>query len=213
MNIMAVATSSADSLGEVRRAQLLDAAAVVFAEKGYQSATVKDIAALAGVAPGTIYLYFTNKRELLMGIVEQLITQAAMRSLGGLQEMQPEAAEEGEPVLERVLREFWHFGQENQALLRALVGEIWIDANLQQQLLNQVVRPILSTAEHYLRGRVANGKLQPCQPELVVAAVAGSLGMVLALRDPALGGILGELSDDQVVEALSQLFMRGLAPA
>jgi len=46
--------------------RILDAAIEVIAQHGYASSRVTDIAALAGVADGTIYLYFHNKEELLM---------------------------------------------------------------------------------------------------------------------------------------------------
>jgi TetR/AcrR family fatty acid metabolism transcriptional regulator len=46
--------------------RILDAAAAIFAEKGFHSARVSDVAERASVADGTIYLYFRNKEELLM---------------------------------------------------------------------------------------------------------------------------------------------------
>jgi TetR/AcrR family fatty acid metabolism transcriptional regulator len=46
--------------------RILDAAVSVFAEKGFHSARVSDVADRASVADGTIYLYFRNKEELLM---------------------------------------------------------------------------------------------------------------------------------------------------
>ncbi len=46
--------------------RILDAAAAVFAEKGFHVARVADIAARAGVADGTVYLYFKNKEDVLM---------------------------------------------------------------------------------------------------------------------------------------------------
>lgn len=41
----------------------------VFAERGFHSARVADIAARAGVADGTVYLYFRNKEEILMAAI------------------------------------------------------------------------------------------------------------------------------------------------
>ena len=55
-----------------RRNQILDAAARVFAEKGFHLATTKDIAKQAGISEGTIYNYFDNKMALLFGILERM---------------------------------------------------------------------------------------------------------------------------------------------
>ncbi len=46
--------------------RILDSAVAVFAEKGFHSARIADIAERAGVADGTVYLYFKNKDEILM---------------------------------------------------------------------------------------------------------------------------------------------------
>ena len=56
----------------LRRTQILEAATRVFAEKGYHRATTKDVARAAGMAEGTIYLYFENKSELLIALMEHL---------------------------------------------------------------------------------------------------------------------------------------------
>ncbi len=53
---------------EVRREQLLDAAAAVIVEKGFTSMTVADVAERAGVAKGTVYLYFDTKEHLVTGL-------------------------------------------------------------------------------------------------------------------------------------------------
>lgn len=50
---------------EVRREQILTAAAAVLLERGLNDTTVGDVAQAAGVAKGTIYLYFRSKAELL----------------------------------------------------------------------------------------------------------------------------------------------------
>ncbi|MFH1090017.1 MAG: TetR/AcrR family transcriptional regulator [Pseudomonadota bacterium] len=53
---------------EARRGQILKAAERVFAEKGFQEATVSDVAREAGVSDATIYEYFPSKEELLFSI-------------------------------------------------------------------------------------------------------------------------------------------------
>lgn len=49
-----------------RRKAILDAALDVFAERGFAAARLEDVAARAGIAKGTIYLYFADKRALFM---------------------------------------------------------------------------------------------------------------------------------------------------
>ncbi|MFP3124894.1 TetR family transcriptional regulator [Ectobacillus funiculus] len=51
--------------------QILDAAVIVIAENGYYQAQISKIAKQAGVADGTIYLYFKNKEDILVSLFEE----------------------------------------------------------------------------------------------------------------------------------------------
>lgn len=53
-----------------KRQALLESGSILFVEKGYDHTTAKDIAHHAGVAIGTFYRYFSDKRQLLMSILE-----------------------------------------------------------------------------------------------------------------------------------------------
>ena len=67
-----------------KRARILQAAVKVFARKGYFAAQVSEIAKKAGVADGTIYLYFRNKEDLLVCLFEEVMAahlEAAQREM------------------------------------------------------------------------------------------------------------------------------------
>ncbi|MBD7943632.1 MULTISPECIES: TetR/AcrR family transcriptional regulator [Psychrobacillus] len=51
--------------------QIIDAAIIVIAENGYHQSQVSKIAKQAGVADGTIYLYFKNKEDILISVFEE----------------------------------------------------------------------------------------------------------------------------------------------
>jgi TetR/AcrR family fatty acid metabolism transcriptional regulator len=51
--------------------QIIDAAVIVIAENGYHHAQVSKIAKQAGVADGTIYLYFKNKEDILISLFQE----------------------------------------------------------------------------------------------------------------------------------------------
>ncbi|HWA92426.1 MAG TPA: TetR/AcrR family transcriptional regulator [Rhizomicrobium sp.] len=56
-----------------RPAEILDAALLVFAERGFAGARMEDIAKRAGVTKGTIYLYFENKEAVFKTLVRESI--------------------------------------------------------------------------------------------------------------------------------------------
>ncbi len=58
-----------------RRNEILEAARKVFAEKGYETATVDDVANAAELSKGTIYLYFKSKSDLFLSTMEMGMRQ------------------------------------------------------------------------------------------------------------------------------------------
>jgi len=63
-----------------KRRRILDAAVSVFARKGYFAARVTDIAKKAGVADGTIYLYFRNKEDILVRLFDEVMSEHVARA-------------------------------------------------------------------------------------------------------------------------------------
>jgi TetR/AcrR family fatty acid metabolism transcriptional regulator len=63
-----------------KRRRILQAAVKVFARKGYFAARVSDIAARAGVADGTIYLYFRGKEDILVSLFDELMSEHVSRA-------------------------------------------------------------------------------------------------------------------------------------
>ncbi|MGH9196320.1 MAG: TetR/AcrR family transcriptional regulator, partial [Acidimicrobiia bacterium] len=55
-----------------RKKEIMDAAVALFAEKGFNETTVGDIAAEAGVATGTVYLYFPSKDHILVALHQRM---------------------------------------------------------------------------------------------------------------------------------------------
>ena len=56
-----------------KRSAIIESAIETFAEKGFHNTKISDIASSAGVADGTVYLYFKNKDDLLIKSFDQLI--------------------------------------------------------------------------------------------------------------------------------------------
>jgi TetR/AcrR family fatty acid metabolism transcriptional regulator len=63
-----------------KRRRILQAAVKVFARKGYFAARVSEIAQKAGVADGTIYLYFRGKEDILVSLFDELMSEHVTRA-------------------------------------------------------------------------------------------------------------------------------------
>lgn len=83
------APSVASAYDQGKRRQIMDAAVDVFSRKGYHGTRMEEVADLAGVAKGTVYLYFPSKdallREIVRAAVETYVSdiETIARSSGG----------------------------------------------------------------------------------------------------------------------------------
>ena len=77
---------------ERRRQQIIVAAKKVFSVKGFNRATMDDIANEAELSPGTLYLYFKNKEELYASLSIRILQYLNIRveQISGAKELQPE---------------------------------------------------------------------------------------------------------------------------
>ena len=58
-----------------RRQDLIEAAKILFAKKGFNKTTMEDVAKYAGISKGSLYLEFKNKDEIKLAIIEQNVTK------------------------------------------------------------------------------------------------------------------------------------------
>jgi AcrR family transcriptional regulator len=193
-------------LVEARRAQIIDAAARVFAEKGFHRATTKEIASAAGVSEGTIYNYFDSKAGLLIGIMarlaelEQLDVELTQALQGDVKDFMIAISRHR---LARV--------QRGQELLQAVLPEVLVDPELGQRFYRQYVLRIATLMEQYVQVRIELGHVRPVDVPLTVRVVQGAFIGLLILR--MLGDEPLESGWDDVPEVLGTLVFDGLGPA
>jgi AcrR family transcriptional regulator len=193
-----------ERLHRERTAQILQAATAVFAARGYQQATIREIAQAAGVAEGTIYNYYPGKRDLFVALVAHLSADSMRPALTA-----PEAVDEKQ-ILVALLRNRLEALRRNEQLLRAVLPEILRDEELRTHILHKVVLPIIKDIETLVRARIAAGTIRPYDPRLItrilMGAVLGLLGFTVFLRDP----LVKEVSEDVLVEEMSEILLHGL---
>ena len=115
------------------RERLLDAAAEVFAERGYRATTVDDIAAAAGLTKGAVYWNFEGKEALFSALIEERVDRRA-RALMGVTEHSPRETDTA-PIVSRGISSF---ADEQQALV-LLLQEYWLLAVRDDELRSAYV--------------------------------------------------------------------------
>jgi AcrR family transcriptional regulator len=66
--------------GEATRLRLYEAAIALIGERGYEAATLRDVATRAGVSPALLYRYFPNKRSVVLALYDELSESFAQQA-------------------------------------------------------------------------------------------------------------------------------------
>lgn len=202
-----------------RREAILDAAALVFGDKGAHAATMDDVAEAAEVSKGTLYLYFPSKDELIVALAHRPLDVVLVR----FDEMSGEGLD-GLTLLKRLVADHQETTHEHAAQLRVAIGSLCTAANLQgatpeaQRDYGDRVRRLRG---HYLaaiqRG-MADGSIRPdIDPEEVGAALwAGMFGasfirMNADRYEATMGDEPPPYPLERIHEAVAKLLFRAIA--
>ena len=132
----------AEQARAARRDEILSAARRVFAERGFRGTTIADIAEEAGIALGTIYLYFASKEEVFAALNQQL-QEMIVATL-----MQPSSATTLEDTVRTLVGNVFDVCAGNRDLIRLVVLNTDRESEVTKRLRaadDQRVRPITET--------------------------------------------------------------------
>jgi TetR/AcrR family fatty acid metabolism transcriptional regulator len=167
-----------EQLITARRNQILDAATTVFAEKGFHRSTIRDVAKAAGIADGTIYIYFENKTALLMGILDRM-NQSDQR-----QGFFEEAADMD---MDTYLRK--HIRQRLEVMdgtgldvVKIVLSEVMVNQDLRELYYGQVVAPTFVLAENYFHQWMDAGLIRRFDVPIMMRLITSTILGVLVLR-------------------------------
>ena len=103
-----------------RRKAILDAAARVFAQKGYAAARIIEVAQAASVGKGTIYAYYRSKEELFFAVFESMMLEAGETIAAAAGQLEGSFAERMRTLSDGIIRSWL-----GQLDMYALVMEFW----------------------------------------------------------------------------------------
>lgn len=133
--------------------QIIDAAVLVIAENGYHQAQVSKIAKQAGVADGTIYLYFKNKEDILISLFEE--------KMGTFVEKINEKIEGKETAAEKLLKMIeTHFKLLSDDHHLAVVTQLEIRQSIKELRfkINDILKGYLTVIDQILKEGKENGE-------------------------------------------------------
>ena len=200
------------ALAEQRKAQILSAAAKVFAAKGYARATIADIAKAAGVAEGSIYNYFKNKQDLLVSLPRQLIeptieaTRARVSAAYLAEPLPPEA------ILKSIALNIISIIQQNAHVIRALVSALPnMKPPMREKYLQQVILYATGLLKEYFQQQIEQGVFRPgLDPEVLSLSFVGMFFPFVIFREVLQVEVATRLDYEQLIGAVIPLFLNGV---
>ena len=171
-----------DLQAQERRKQLIETAFQLFAEKGMEKTSIRDIAGAAGVAQGLIYHYFHSKEDLLWAIVSQYnpVPEISAIFAGAADRPARQVLPEAATKMLRLLSE----RSELQSLARIILREALIRPQMQYAVrLMQAVG--IGFLTRYLDARITAGELRPHNPDVTARMMIGSIIMLQLTGAPA----------------------------
>ena len=148
------------------RAKVLEAARTLFAARGYEPATIRDIAKGAGMSTGAVFANFQDKAELF----EAVLAEDLARLTEALR-----AADKDAPIRERlisILSAGYHGSLDQLPLVQAVVARSWFQPISADQRARQAVKPLAAVVEEALQAAVAKGELRQDSDLKLIAELA-----------------------------------------
>jgi TetR/AcrR family fatty acid metabolism transcriptional regulator len=194
-----------ESRSNDKRGRILDAAVKVFAERGFHSATVAEIARAAGVADGTIYLYFKSKDDLLLRLFDEKMTELVAEAKAEVSQQRT-----APDRLRRFIQLHLALVERSPELASVLIVELRQSAQFLKAADRNKLAAYVDLIAEVVRDGQASGELEASiSPGTVKRAIFG------ALDELALAWLLSgrRTSLRKTATEVAEWLVRGLLPA
>jgi AcrR family transcriptional regulator len=193
-----------------RREQIVRGALQIFAEKGFDATTNKEIARVAGISStGLIYHYFKDKVSLLRAVIEMKIGERPrIEQAEGLMQM---PLEDGLRLVARQFLQDIH-SPDTVAFVRIIMGEAMRRPEFAKILSEVMVSRMFRLVTAFFQHHQEQGNLRPGDPALLTLRFVGSLTSVLMMREVLQIPEIRALDFETIEEGLVMDFLRGVLP-
>lgn len=191
--------------GGDKRERILESALRVFASKGFFGAKVSDVADEAGVADGTIYLYFKSKDDLLISLFEQ-----QMQKVNAELEAAMKGAKDAADKLRRFIRAYLGLVEKNRHATEVITIELRQSAKFMKEYSNPRFADLLKMLASVIHEGQRQGRLRDDVPPPVAARALFGVLDELALM--WVTGRSDKLDIRKAPDWIAGLVLEGLEP-
>jgi len=206
-----VAPEAQALLEDTRRTQILDAAAQVFAQQGYERATITEIARAAGLAEGSLYNYFRSKEDLLIHIPQHFIRRAHALPFGQLKV--PDDLAGVERMLLSVTENVVAWWQANAGFMKVFLSALpYLSASAREKYMQLFPLRGGSLLEQWIWDGMRRGVFrQNLRPAIAARAFPGMLSFFVLTQEVLLGRPLTPHDYDEIAAEVVAIFLQGIA--
>ena len=194
------------ALTEFREAEILRAARKVFAERGFAAATIEMIAAEAGVAKGTLYLYYSSKDEIFWTALSSRFREMVEESRREMAKVEGTKAK-----LQASLRVRFSFLRSDEPFLRMYLtefGHLCGPAVAHQRPMRELYYESAGYLAEVLRAGMAAGELRHLPALETAMALMEMTKAVFVMR---FSGVAGQDDNFDAERFVFELFWNGVA--
>lgn len=189
---------------ESTRTRILKAAIALFAKKGYDATTTKDLASSAGVAEGTLFRHFTNKKAILVEVATNGWVEILTDLLTELSEMGSYKA------VAQVMRRRMLRMRENGDMMRVCFMEAQFHPELRDRIQADVIAKMTDVAEAFFETAMERGIYRRMNPKIVAQVFLG----MFAIAGFSDGTIIEPQASPQTMqemaEGIADIFLHGV---
>lgn len=190
------------------QARILKAAQRLFARRGYDGTTTRDLAQAAGVAEGTLFRHFENKKAILVQVATQGWVELLTDLLTELSEMGSYKA------IAQVMRRRMLRMHESADMLRVCFMEAQFHPDLREQIQSEVIVKMTDVAEAFFQTAMDRGIYRPMNPRTVAQVFLGMFMVAGFSRDTIMTEGSSPQALQEMAEGIADIFLNGvLAPA
>ncbi|MFN6274159.1 MAG: TetR/AcrR family transcriptional regulator, partial [Microcystis sp.] len=186
------------------RSRILQAALRLFAAKGYEGTTTKDLAGKANVAEGTLFRYFPNKKAILIEVATRGWVDILTDLLTELSEMGSYKAV-AQVMRRRVLRM-----RENSDLLRVCFIEAQFHPELKERIQSEVIAKMTDVAEAFFQTAIDRGIYRPMNPKIVAQVFLGMFAIAGFSSETILDSNASPFALQEMAEGIAEIFLNGV---
>lgn len=170
---------------EDRPREILEAALKLFLARGYSATRLEDVAALAGVTKGTLYLYFENKGQLFLSVIERNTKCQVDGAIAIVRDHRGSM----ESLIRILLTTWWEsvLSQTTGGLLKIVITESAKFPAIARFYFDSVIEPLQAILADVVQMGVASGEFRAIEAEAVSRVPLGNL-LMLALWRVAFDG-------------------------